>query len=130
MFEKHLKKASKYFYFVARIAIGIMFLGHGLMKFGLLGGKAAALFSMFWFAGAIETVVGTLVVIGLFTSAAAALGTFQMIAAYFIAHYPKGMSPYSNGGELALLYLFAFVALAVHGGGEISLDSHMKKKKK
>jgi hypothetical protein len=45
--------------------------------------------------------------------------------AYFIAHAPRGFFPLQsggNGGELAVLYCFAFLYLWIAGGGEWSLD--------
>jgi putative oxidoreductase len=45
-----------------------------------------------------------------------------MAVAYFIAHAPRGFFPLLNGGELAIVYCFVFLYLAVAGGGVWSLD--------
>jgi len=45
-----------------------------------------------------------------------------MAVAYFIAHAPRGFFPLLNAGELAIVYCFVFLYLAVAGGGVWSLD--------
>jgi putative oxidoreductase len=40
----------------------------------------------------------------------------------FIAHAPRGFFPLLNAGELAIVYCFVFLYLAVAGGGVWSLD--------
>lgn len=127
MIHKYIKRYEDYFYLFFRVVFGALFFCHGLMKFGLLGGRNAEIFSMFWFAGIIELAVGTLVVLGLFASYAAMLGAAEMVAAYIIAHLPKGISPFANGGELAMLYFAGFVFISAYGSGKISLDKKIKK---
>jgi putative oxidoreductase len=48
----------------------------------------------------------------------------MMAVAYFMAHAPQGnvLAPMLNGGELAALYSFIFLLLAVTGAGALSLD--------
>jgi putative oxidoreductase len=45
--------------------------------------------------------------------------------AYFIGHAPRGnvLSPMLNGGESAVLFCFAFLFMAVAGGGSWSVDA-------
>ena len=45
-----------------------------------------------------------------------------MAFAYFMAHAPRGFWPIANGGELAIMYCFAFFYLAFAGGGSWSID--------
>jgi hypothetical protein len=45
-----------------------------------------------------------------------------MAFAYFIAHASAAFWPIINHGELAALYCFVFLYLAVAGGGPWSLD--------
>jgi putative oxidoreductase len=47
----------------------------------------------------------------------------EMIAAYVIAHLPRGGWPIENNGELALLYALVFLYLAAAGAGRASLDA-------
>jgi putative oxidoreductase len=48
-----------------------------------------------------------------------------MAFAYFIGHASQGqvLTPMLNGGELAVLYCFVFLYLAVAGAGAWSLDA-------
>ena len=113
-------------YALFRIVFGFLFLFHGLQKlfgmFGGLGGQAVPLGSMFGVAGIIELVCSVLIMLGLFTRIAAFIASGEMAAAYFIAHLPMGLIPIQNGGELALLYCFAFLYIAARGPGMCSLD--------
>jgi putative oxidoreductase len=45
-----------------------------------------------------------------------------MIAAYFIAHLPKGGWPVENQGELALFYALVFAFFVGNGAGPFSID--------
>jgi putative oxidoreductase len=110
-------------YALFRVVLGFLFLFHGLQKiFGMFGGQAVPLASMFGVAGIIELVGGVLVMIGLFTRVAAFICSGEMAAAYFMAHFPKGLVPIQNGGELAALYCFAFLYVAARGAGICSVD--------
>jgi putative oxidoreductase len=122
MCDKFFAKHGAYFTTVARVLFGALFLCHGLMKFGMFGSGFAPMYSIYWFAGVIEIVAGGLVVVGLLTRYAAILAAADMVGAWFIAHAPQGWNPFSNGGELALLYLAAFLFIMTMGGGMWSLD--------
>jgi putative oxidoreductase len=63
-----------------------------------------------------------LIVLGLFTRPVAFILAGDMAVAYFIAHSPRGFFPLLNAGELAIIYCFVFLYLAVAGGGEWSVD--------
>ena len=78
--------------------------------------------SLLGVAGLIELVGGVLVLLGLFTRPAAFILSGTMAVAYFLAHAPNGFFPLLNQGELAALYCFVFLYLAVAGGGAWSLD--------
>ncbi len=110
---------------LSRIIFGVLFMFHGLMKFGFLGNTPAPTFGLFWFAGAIEIVVGILVALGLLTRYAAMLGAVHMTMAWIIGHVPQGWNPFSNGGELAVLYFSAFLWIMTHGGGKLSVDAKL-----
>jgi putative oxidoreductase len=111
-----------------RIGAGILFLQHGLQKvFGLLGGMGAAgqtapLLSRLGVAGWMELVGGVLIIVGLFTRPVAAILALEMVAAYWLAHFPRPGWPVQNGGELALLYALIFTFFAATGAGGLSLD--------
>lgn len=115
-----------------RVGAGALFLQHGLQKlFGLLGGMggsgaSAELFSRMGLAGVLEFFGGLLIIAGLLTRWVAIVLVLEMIAAYVIAHVPRGPWPIQNGGELALLYLLIFAFLARHGAGPLSVDDWLK----
>lgn len=115
-----------------RLVAGFTFTLHGLQKFlgmfGGLDGHKAAMFSLFWFAGVIETVGGACIVLGLFTRFVAFVLCGEMAVAYFKVHAPNGLWPITNGGELAVLYCFIFFLLMSAGAGPISFDRVFRKK--
>jgi len=59
---------------------------------------------------------------GLFTSWAAFLCSGLMACAYWMAHGTKALFPLVNGGELAILYCFAFLLISARGAGIWSVD--------
>jgi len=117
---------------ILRIVLGLLYMQHGLFKiFGFPPGSTPAkpyvLMSLVpGLAGLLELIGGALVAIGLFTRIVAFILSGEMAFAYFMAHAPRAFYPYSNGGELAVLYCFAFLYLAFAGGGPWSLDALWK----
>lgn len=110
-------------YALFRIVTGFLFAFHGAQKlFGAFGGQAVPIASMPGLAGIIELVGGVLVMVGLFTGVAAFIASGEMAAAYFMAHAPRGLWPIQNGGELAVLYCFAFLYIASRGAGRFGVD--------
>lgn len=82
-----------------------------------------------WYAGMIELILGTLLVIGLFSRMSAFVLSGLMAFAYFMGHAPRGMfSPLTNGGTLAVLFCFAFLYLAAAGPGPWSADAAIRGK--
>ncbi len=79
-------------------------------------------------AGAIELVLGALLMIGLFTRPAAFILSGEMAFAYFIAHAPRSFFPVVNNGTAAILFCFACLYLACAGGGPWSVDAMMRKR--
>jgi putative oxidoreductase len=111
-------------YALLRIVFGFLFLCHGLQKFGMLGGQVIPLFQgLVGFAGPLEVILGTLIMVGLFTRPAAFLASGEMAVAYFMAHMPRGLLPIQNGGEPAVLFCFAFLYIASRGAGIWSIDA-------
>jgi putative oxidoreductase len=53
-----------------------------------------------------------------------------MAVAYFMVHAPRALFPIQNGGELAVLYCFAFLYIASRGSGTLSVDSLFGKPKR
>jgi putative oxidoreductase len=116
-------------YSLMRIVIGFLFLCHGVQKtFGALGGTQLPIASMLGVAGIIELIGGSLIMLGLLTRWAAFVSSGQMAAAYFIAHFGRGLLPIQNGGELAALYSWVFLFIAAYGSGPWSLDALRKQR--
>ena len=116
-------------YALLRIVAGFMLACHGAQKlFGWWGGAGhqPPMWTQVWFGGIIELVCGTLVALGLFTRPAALLCSGTMAVAYFQFHWKgamgSGLFPLANGGELAVMYCFVFLAILAHGPGMISFD--------
>jgi putative oxidoreductase len=79
-------------------------------------------------AGALELVLGALLLLGLFTRPVAFLLAGEMAFAYFLGHAGRGFYPLINGGTLAILFCFACLYLSTAGGGPFSLDAMLRKK--
>jgi len=110
---------------ILRIVTGLIFTIHGMQK--LLGFPAserglAELFSLSWWAGALELVGGPLIVLGLLTRPVAFILAGEMAFAYFLAHAPQSFFPAVNRGDAAILYCFIFLYLSAAGPGPWSLD--------
>lgn len=77
------------------------------------------------FAGMLEIVGSLLILFGLFTRPVAFILSGEMAVAYFAVHALQGhfFMPALNEGELAVLYCFIFLFLAVAGGGSWSVDA-------
>jgi putative oxidoreductase len=117
-----LPRLESYAYALFRVVTGLLFIFHGLQKFGMYGGRAVDLGSRFGAAAVIEVVGGSLVMLGLFTGPVAFICSGEMAAAYFMAHAPQAFWPIQNRGELAVLYCFAFLYIAMRGSGTWSVD--------
>ena len=117
---------SQWMLSILRIVSALLFMQHGAQKlFGFLAPMhtpSHPLFSLMGIAGVLEFFGGLLLAFGLLTRPIAFLLSGEMAVAYFIAHAPKGFWPLQNGGDLAVLYSFVFLYMALAGGGAWSLD--------
>jgi putative oxidoreductase len=127
---KKLERYADYAYALLRIAAGALFLFHGAQKIlGVFGAARPPFGSQLWFAGIIELVGGLAVMLGLGTRVAALIASGEMAVAYFQVHWKFQMGtqffPIVNNGELAMLYCFLFLYIALKGGGKWSLDRRL-----
>ncbi len=108
-----------------RIATALLLLQHGTAK--LLGFPHVAMFdgmrflSLLGFAGILEFAGGVLLLLGIYTRPVAFILSGEMAVAYFLAHAQKSFYPILNQGELAALYCFVLLYLAIAGGGAWSV---------
>ena len=123
-----------------RAGLGLILMVHGSQKlFGMFGGMGinanAALFDrlgyhpgMFWgtLVGCTEVIGGALLVIGLFTRAAAlAIVIFMIFSIHFTS--AKGFFWTAGGMEYSILILLVALAFVIRGGGTYSVDRSMAK---
>ncbi|WP_375160160.1 DoxX family protein [Bradyrhizobium sp. RDT46] len=89
------------------------------------------LMSLYGAAGALELVLGGLLMIGLFSRLSAFILSGEMAFAYFMGHMFRGETPVFlpllNNGTLAILFCFACLYLSAAGGGPASVDAAMGK---
>ena len=121
------ERVSPYFLSLLRVVIGGLMMQHGGQKIlGYPSPERHIVFSPFsWpigIAGTLELVCGALVLVGLFTRIAAFILSGEMAVAYFMVHAGRALWPIHNGGELAIIFSFVFLYLAVAGAGPVSLD--------
>jgi putative oxidoreductase len=119
-----------------RVGAGLAYFSHGGQKiFGWFGGMGpngggVELMSRFGAAGMIEVVLGALIVVGLFTRAAAFVASGEMAVTYFWMHAGQSGEIFwwTNRGELPMVYAFVFLYFAARGAGPYSLDGMIAKK--
>jgi len=131
MYYDLLDKHSDKLFVAFRVLVGLLFVQHGAQKlFGMLGGQSAPLMSMFGLAGVIEFFGGLAIAVGLFTRLASTITALEMVAAYYLVHFRQSWFPILNGGEMAVLYFAAFLALMGSNNKTFSLENVLFKKKK
>lgn len=118
---------------ISRVFLGYSFILHGTSKLfeypiSMTGGNGAVeLTSLMGVGGLIELVFGGLFILGLFTRLSAFILAGQMVVAYFMFHaFSSGFEnvflPLLNGGEIAWIYVMAFIAFIYVRVSKISLD--------
>ncbi len=114
---------------VLRIVVAFLYFQVGSAKWFAFpaaimpGGGTAPVGSLVWFAGVIEVVGGTFLLLGLFTRPVAFILSGEMAFAYFIGHFPNGFWPVLNQGAPAVFYCFTFLYFSAAGAGPWSLDA-------
>ncbi len=123
-----------------RLVTGVIFIAHGLPKFGIGGGGGLEGLAS-WLGGmgvplpmlnavlvaSSETIGGAMLIIGLMTRFAAATQVIAMLVAVFMVHWSNGFT--ANGGyQWALLMAVAAFTLMMDGAGRYSIDGMMSKK--
>ena len=124
-----LPKSPDYGLLILRVALGFsMLLLHGrgkMLNFSATLEKFPALFGLpanvnLGLAIIAEVVCSTLLIAGLFTRFAALILAATMGSAFFFVH--KSALVGEHSGELAMVYLIAYVTLLFTGAGKYSVD--------
>ena len=127
---------------ILRVPVGLILAAHGAQKlFGWFGGNGLAGTAqwmssigiepgllMALLAGGAEFFGGLALVLGLLTRPAALIAAFTMLVAIFSVHIGNGLFASDGGYEYALVLMVAFIALAVQGGGYLSMDKALSEK--
>ena len=127
---------------ILRVPVGLILMAHGAQKlFGWFGGNGLAGtagwmssmgmepgYLMAILAGGAEFFGGLALVLGLLTRPAALVAAFTMLVAIFSVHISNGLFAADGGYEYALTLMVALIALAVQGGGAISMDKAISEK--
>jgi putative oxidoreductase len=112
---------------ILRIVAAYMFMLHGTQKIFGFPIEPYAPYELMslnpGLAGLLETILGPLLLVGLFTRPVAFVLSGLAAIAYFMVHAPQSFWPTANGGEGAILYCFLFLYFAAVGGGRWSLDA-------
>src|SRR5438105_6874093 len=130
--------AGRLCFFLLRAGAGLVSLQAGGMKlFGWFGGTIPNIYGdhprlqlLFGVAGMLQFYGGAATILGLLTRPVAFLLSSEMAAIYFVVHFPHGVWPVQNHGELTLLSCRVFLLFAAHGAGDWSLDALIWPKKK
>lgn len=118
---------------ISRVLLGYGFILHGTSKLfeypmSMTGGNGSVeLMSLMGIGGLIEVIFGGLFILGFFTRLSAFILAGQMAIAYFMFHaFSNGSEnvfiPLLNGGEVAWIYVMAFIAFIYVRVSKISLD--------
>jgi putative oxidoreductase len=123
------RSSAPYLLSVLRIVAAFVFIQFGSAKLLAIpaaimpGGGTAPLTSLPGFAGSLELVGGTLLLLGLFTRPVAFLVSGEMAFAYFMGHAPQGFWPVLNQGAPAILFCYIWLYISSAGPGPWSLDA-------
>jgi len=127
---------------ILRVPVGLILAAHGAQKlFGWFGGNGLAGTAQWMssmgmepgllmaiLAGGAEFFGGLALVLGLLTRPAALVAAFTMLVAIFSVHISNGLFAADGGYEYALILMVALLALAVQGGGYLSMDKALSEK--
>jgi putative oxidoreductase len=116
-----------------RIALGALFLSHGLIK--LLVFTPAGTYAFFEKLGlpgvlgyatmAAECAIGTALILGLFTRLAALAGIPILVGALVAVHIANGFSAGRNGWEFVGFWVVALLVQVMLGDGKLALGRHL-----
>ena len=122
---------ASYGVMLLRLILGIVYIMHAYLALGVLGpsgmiayqAKAGVPFPEIatWYLILAHGLGGILLVLGIFTRWAALANVLAMLGAIVFVHLKKGFWAHDGGYEYVLVLLVATLAVAVIGGGALSL---------
>jgi putative oxidoreductase len=131
--DRTLTRYQPYALSLLRFITGLLLFQYGVAKHLKIPADSpfakVELMSLSGAAGAIELVLGALLMVGLFTRSVAFVLAGEMAFAYFIAHAPRSFFPVINGGTPAIMLCFACFYLMFAGGGPLSVDAAMRNRR-
>jgi putative oxidoreductase len=124
---------------ILRVVTGIVYLGHGLGKWGWDGSDRTIADTANWLGGSLhlpfpmlmaflvgfaEIFGGAFLIVGLATRPSALMQVIAMLVAVFLVHFDGGiMGMFAKGGyQWALLLMACSAALMIAGPGKLSAD--------
>jgi len=134
----NMNRAAQIAYLLLRLVTGWLLFQAGCVKmFGWFGGMPGQppgatipLMSQVGIGALLEVIGGPLIMLGLLTRPAAFILSGEMAVAYWQFHYwPNGGWPGQNQGIPAVLMCFIFLFMAAQGGGDLSLDGMIRRKR-
>lgn len=141
--DSNMDRFKEYGMVFIRIALGLVFIAHGGQKlFGLFGGKGLSSTigfmnmmgfhpAVFWGAmlACAEFFGGLFSLLGLFTRWAGLSLAIVMAVAVFAVHLKNGLFMSNKGFEFAGSLLCMAITLIIYGGGKLSIDNFLQRKK-
>jgi uncharacterized membrane protein YphA (DoxX/SURF4 family) len=138
MIDKVIGNKQNLALLIARVAVGLIFMAHGIQKFqggitgvagffNSLGIPAPQFFA--WIVALIETFGGAALVLGIFTRISALLLSVVMVVAIITVKIKVGLiAPMAQGAgmELDLALLAGLLSLVLQGSGIFSLEERIR----
>lgn len=126
---EYMHKHSDNLYVVFRIGVGALFFMLGLQKifgfWGMPGGPAIS-WTLVWFAGIFELMIGSSLVLGFLTRLASFFGVIMMAVAYYLGHVSVlGWNPTVNMGMPAIVFGLGFLVTLAYGAKKLSLEKKL-----
>ena len=129
--SKAAAKWAPYLLSALRIAVGIVFIRHGMQRlFGFpFGGMDHNFLTLNGIAGPLAFAAGLLIILGIFTRPVAFVLSGMMAVAYFAVPFRESGNFWTllNEGEAAVFYCFAYLFMSAAGGGVWSLDRLLRR---
>lgn len=138
--SRHYHRLEVFAYPLVRFVTGFFLVPHGAQKlFGFFGGSAAqsaAFFSkiglepalpLVYIVGIIEFFGGLCIAFGFLTRPAAVAAAIMLAVATFYVHFSNGFFWNKGGFEYPMMWMILCIAVAIRGGGSLSVDRAMRR---